>query len=290
MIKSMTGFGKKDAELPGKKVTVEIKSLNSKQLDLNLKVSGVYREKEFELRSLATKEISRGKVDFSIYMDYSHDDREPIINKEVFAAYFKQLNQLAKDNGIKMKNEPVFQSILRLPDVLKADKQELAEGEWQVVYAAVLEAINQFNAFRIQEGEALKQDLTARVEAIEQRLEAIEPYEKERIETVRNRLKEAFSELQSQPDPDRFQQELIFYIEKLDVNEEKVRLRNHLKYFISTMNDEDNVGRKLGFIGQEMGREINTLGSKANHSAIQKLVVEMKDELEKIKEQVLNIL
>lgn len=290
MIKSMTGFGKKDAEFPGKKVTVEIRSLNSKQLDLNLKVSGVYREKEFELRSLVTKEICRGKVDFSIYMDYSHDDRDPIINKDVFAAYLKQMNQLAKDNGIKMKNEPVFQTILRLPDVLKAEKQELTDGEWQAVYAAVLEAINQFNSFRVQEGEALRVDLTARVDAIAQKLAAIEPFEKERIETVKNRLKEAVSELQSQPDPDRFQQELIFYIEKLDVNEEKVRLSNHLKYFISTMNEEENAGRKLGFIAQEMGREINTLGSKANHAAIQKLVVEMKDELEKIKEQVLNVL
>jgi len=290
MIKSMTGFGKKDAEFPGKKVTVEIRSLNSKQLDLNLKVSGVYREKEFELRSLVTKEICRGKVDFSIYMDYSHDDRDPIINKDVFAAYLKQMNQLAKDNGIKMKNEPVFQTILRLPDVLKAEKQELTEGEWQAVYAAVLEAINQFNSFRVQEGEALRVDLTARVDAIAHKLAAIEPFEKERIETVKNRLKEAVSELQSQPDPDRFQQELIFYIEKLDVNEEKVRLSNHLKYFISTMNEEENAGRKLGFIAQEMGREINTLGSKANHASIQKLVVEMKDELEKIKEQVLNVL
>lgn len=290
MIKSMTGFGKKDAEFPGKKVTVEIRSLNSKQLDLNLKVSGVYREKEFELRSLVTKEICRGKVDFSIYMDYSHDDRDPIINKDVFAAYLKQINQLAKDNGIKMKNEPVFQTILRLPDVLKAEKQELTDGEWQAVYAAVLEAINQFNSFRVQEGEALRVDLTARVDAIAHKLAAIEPFEKERIETVKNRLKEAVSELQSQPDPDRFQQELIFYIEKLDVNEEKVRLSNHLKYFISTMNEEENAGRKLGFIAQEMGREINTLGSKANHAAIQKLVVEMKDELEKIKEQVLNVL
>ncbi len=288
MIKSMTGFGKKDAEFPGKKVTVEIRSLNSKQLDLNLKVSGVYREKEFELRSLVTKEICRGKVDFSIYMDYSHDDRDPIINKDVFAAYLKQMNQLAKDNGIKMKNEPVFQTILRLPDVLKAEKQELTDGEWQAVYAAVLEAINQFNSFRVQEGEALRVDLTARVDAIAHKLAAIEPFEKERIETVKNRLKEAVSELQSQPDPDRFQQELIFYIEKLDVNEEKVRLSNHLKYFISTMNEEENAGRKLGFIAQEMGREINTLGSKANHATIQKLVVEMKDELEKIKEQVLN--
>ena len=286
----MTGFGKKDAEFPGKKVTVEIRSLNSKQLDLNLKVSGVYREKEFELRSLVTKEICRGKVDFSIYMDYSHDDRDPIINKDVFAAYLKQMNQLAKDNGIKMKNEPVFQTILRLPDVLKAEKQELTDGEWQAVYAAVLEAINQFNSFRVQEGEALRVDLTARVDAIAHKLAAIEPFEKERIETVKNRLKEAVSELQSQPDPDRFQQELIFYIEKLDVNEEKVRLSNHLKYFISTMNEEENAGRKLGFIAQEMGREINTLGSKANHAAIQKLVVEMKDELEKIKEQVLNVL
>lgn len=290
MIKSMTGFGKKDAEFPGKKVTVEIRSLNSKQLDLNLKVSGVYREKEFELRSLVTKEICRGKVDFSIYMDYSHDDRDPIINKDVFAAYLKQMNQLAKDNGIKMKNESVFQTILRLPDVLKAEKQELTDGEWQAVYAAVLEAINQFNSFRVQEGEALRVDLTARVDAIAHKLAAIEPFEKERIETVKNRLKEAVSELQSQPDPDRFQQELIFYIEKLDVNEEKVRLSNHLKYFISTMNEEENAGRKLGFIAQEMGREINTLGSKANHAAIQKLVVEMKDELEKIKEQVLNVL
>lgn len=290
MIKSMTGFGKKDAEFPGKKVTVEIRSLNSKQLDLNLKVSGVYREKEFELRSLVTKEINRGKVDFSIYMDYSHDDRDPIINKEVFAAYLKQMNQLAKDNGIKMKNEPIFQTILRLPDVLKAEKQEMTDGEWKAVYAAVLEAINQFNSFRVQEGEALRVDLSQRVEAIAHKLAAIEPFEKERIETVKNRLTEAVSELQSQPDPDRFQQELIFYIEKLDVNEEKVRLSNHLKYFISTMNEEENAGRKLGFIAQEMGREINTLGSKANHAAIQKLVVEMKDELEKIKEQILNVL
>ena len=290
MIKSMTGFGKKDTEFPGKKVTVEIKSLNSKQLDLNLKVSSVYREKEFELRSLVTKEIGRGKVDFSIFVDYSHDDREPIINKDTFAAYLKQINALGKEHKINMKQEPLFQTILRMPDVLKADKLELTEGEWKMVYAAVLEAINQFNAFRTQEGDALKRDLSARVNAIAQRLTAIEPFEKERIETVKNRLKEAFSDMQSQPDPDRFQQELIFYIEKLDVNEEKVRLRNHLKYFVDTMNEEENVGRKLGFIAQEMGREINTLGSKANHAAIQKLVVEMKDELEKIKEQVLNVL
>lgn len=290
MLKSMTGFGRKDLELPGKKVTIEIKSLNSKQLDLNLKLPSYYREKEFELRSLAVRELVRGKVDFSIYIDFANDERENLINKDLFAAYLTQLKRLAKEHSLNLKYEPVIQTILRLPDVLKAEKLELTEEEWSKVSQAVAEAIGQFNEFRVQEGAALKRDFENRIAAIEQRLNAIEPFEKERVEAVKARLTDAFAELNNQPDPDRFQQEIIFYLEKLDVNEEKVRLRNHLKYFLTTMNEEDNVGRKLGFIGQEMGREINTLGSKANHAGIQKMVVEMKDELEKIKEQVLNVL
>lgn len=290
MIKSMTGFGRKDLEFPGKKITIEIKSLNSKQLDLNLKLPSYYREKEFELRSLLARELVRGKVDFSIYIDFVNDERENLINRDLFAAYLTQLKHLAKEHNIKLKYEPVVQTILRLPDVLKAERIELKADEWAIVSKAVTEAIGQFNQFRDQEGKALQQDFEHRIAAIAQRLDSIEPYEKERVEAVKTRLADAFAELSNQPDPDRFQQEVIFYLEKLDVNEEKVRLRNHLKYFTSTINEEENVGRKLGFIAQEMGREINTLGSKANHAAIQKFVVEMKDELEKIKEQVLNVL
>jgi uncharacterized protein (TIGR00255 family) len=290
MIKSMTGFGRKDLEFPGKKITIEIKSLNSKQLDLNLKLPSYYREKEFELRSLLARELVRGKVDFSIYIDFVNDERENLINRDLFAAYLTQLKHLAKEHSIKLKYEPVIQTILRLPDVLKAERIELNADEWAMVSKAVTEAIGQFNQFRDQEGKALQQDFEHRIAAIAQRLDSIEPYEKERVEAVKTRLSDAFAELSNQPDPDRFQQEVIFYLEKLDVNEEKVRLRNHLKYFTSTINEEENVGRKLGFIAQEMGREINTLGSKANHAAIQKFVVEMKDELEKIKEQVLNVL
>jgi len=290
MIKSMTGFGRKDLEFPGKKITIEIKSLNSKQLDLNLKLPSYYREKEFELRSLLARELVRGKVDFSIYIDFVNDERENLINRDLFAAYLTQLKHLAKEHSIKLKDEPVIQTILRLPDVLKAERIELNADEWAMVSKAVTEAIGQFNQFRDQEGKALQLDFEHRIAAIAQRLDSIEPYEKERVEAVKTRLSDAFAELSNQPDPDRFQQEVIFYLEKLDVNEEKVRLRNHLKYFTSTINEEENVGRKLGFIAQEMGREINTLGSKANHAAIQKFVVEMKDELEKIKEQVLNVL
>jgi TIGR00255 family protein len=290
MIKSMTGFGRKDLEFPGKKITIEIKSLNSKQLDLNLKLPGYYREKEFELRSMLAREIVRGKVDFSIYIDFANDERDNLINKDLFSAYLKQMKNLAKEHNIKLKYEPVIQTILRLPDILKVERQELAAEEWNIVSQGVADAIKQFNEFRIQEGMALQKDFERQISTISKRLDAVEPYEKERIETVKARLTEAFADLSNQPDPDRFQQEVIFYLEKLDVNEEKVRLRNHLKYFMSTINEEENVGRKLGFISQEMGREINTLGSKANHAAIQKLVVEMKDELEKIKEQVLNVL
>lgn len=286
----MTGFGRKDLEFPGKKITIEIKSLNSKQLDLNLKLPGYYREKEFELRSMLAREIVRGKVDFSIYIDFANDERDNLINKDLFSAYLKQMKNLAKEHNIKLKYEPVIQTILRLPDILKVERQELAAEEWNIVSQGVADAIKQFNEFRIQEGMALQKDFERQISTISKRLDAVEPYEKERIETVKARLTEAFADLSNQPDPDRFQQEVIFYLEKLDVNEEKVRLRNHLKYFMSTINEEENVGRKLGFISQEMGREINTLGSKANHAAIQKLVVEMKDELEKIKEQVLNVL
>lgn len=290
MIQSMTGFGKAIAELPNKKVTIEIKSLNSKQMDLSARIPGIYREKEMELRSMIAQEIERGKVDFSIFVESIGKESGTSINSSVMESYFSQINALSKTLNIPVP-ENWFEILLKLPDVMKSDIQELDEEEWALVLEAIKQALKQFTAFRIQEGKMLGDLFTEKIGSINNMLGELESYEAERIEKVRTRIEEALENTISKDyDKNRLEQEMIYYIEKLDVNEEKNRLANHLKYFLETMNSAKGQGKKLGFIAQEMGREINTLGSKSNHSEMQKIVVRMKDELEQIKEQVLNVL
>lgn len=292
MLISMTGFGKAEVQINGKNITVEVKSLNSKQLDLNVKTPMIYRDREYDIRNLLSSKLIRGKVDFYINYDDKKDSAAAPINANVFKSYFNQIQAISDDCKIVLQNEPIFQTILRLPDVLKIEKVEVTEEEWEALFSCINAAIEKIILFRQQEGKALEKDITGRVRLIENLLEKIEPYEKQRIEAVRLRLLDNLKNLAKEIkiDNDRFEQEVIFYLEKMDITEEKVRLLNHCEYFISTVNEEQPVGRKLGFILQEMGREINTLGSKANQADIQKFVVLMKDELEKIKEQTLNIL
>lgn len=292
MLISMTGFGKAEAQFNGKNITVEVKSLNSKQLDLNVKTPMIYRDREYDIRSILAAKMIRGKVDFFINYEEKKETIAAPINPGVFKSYYDQLQNIAKDCKISIDSEPVIQTILRLPDVLKIEKVDTTDEEWAVVFDCIDRAIEKMVVFRQQEGKALEKDITARVRLIENLLEQVEPFEKQRIETVKARLQENLKGIgkEIKVDNDRFEQELIYYMEKIDITEEKVRLRNHCEYFINTVNEELPVGRKLGFILQEMGREINTLGSKANQTDIQKIVVLMKDELEKIKEQTLNIL
>jgi uncharacterized protein (TIGR00255 family) len=288
----MTGFGKAEVQINGKNITVEVKSLNSKQLDLNVKTPMIYRDREYDIRNILSTKLIRGKVDFYISYDDKKDSIAAPINAGIFKSYYQQIQKISDDCNISLSDEPVFQTILRLPDVLKIEKVEVTDEEWKALFTCIDEAIEKMILFRQQEGKALEKDITERVRLIESLLEKIEPFERQRIETVKLRLLENLKNLAKEIkiDNDRFEQEVIFYLEKMDVTEEKVRLRNHCEYFISTVNEELPVGRKLGFILQEMGREINTLGSKANQADIQKFVVLMKDELEKIKEQSLNIL
>lgn len=292
MIQSMTGFGKASAEINNKKITVEIKSLNSKQLDLNTRISSVYREKDIEIRNELSQKLERGKVDFSLYIDNSGKETVTQINPTIVEAYYTQVKEISDKMGIPVPSD-WFSVLLRMPDVfLKSEVQELEEGEWLEVKKVIDAAIVEFNAFRAQEGESLAKVFNAKIGSIKLLSEEINKYEQERIDKVRQRLHDNLVAIGEKVDYDknRFEQELIFYIEKLDVNEEKVRLANHLDYFLETMQTENAAGKKLGFIAQEIGREINTLGSKSNHSEMQKLVVLMKDELEQIKEQVLNVL
>jgi uncharacterized protein (TIGR00255 family) len=292
MLISMTGFGKAEVQINGKNITVEVKSLNSKQLDLNVKTPMIYRDREYDIRNILSAKLIRGKIDFYINYDEKKDTSAAPINAGVFKSYYDQIKKISDDCKIPLTEEPVFQTILRLPDVLKIEKVEVSEEEWKALFNCIDSAIEKMVLFRKQEGKALEKDITERVRIIESLLEKIEPFEKQRIETLKNRLQENLKNLgkEIKVDNDRFEQELIYYIEKIDITEEKVRLRNHCEYFINTANEDLPVGRKLGFILQEMGREINTLGSKANQADIQKFVVLMKDELEKIKEQSLNIL
>lgn len=287
----MTGYGKASAEINNKKITVEIKSLNSKQLDLNTRICSLYREKDIEIRNEIAQKLERGKIDFSLYIDNSGKESVTQINQTVVEAYYNQIKEISDKIGIAVPSD-WFSVLLRMPDALKADVQELEEDEWLEVKKVILEAIEQFNAFRIQEGKSLETVFLSKIENIKNLSQEVNKYEAERIEKVKTRLKDNLLALSEKVDYDknRFEQELIFYIEKLDVNEEKVRLANHLSYFLETMETEKAAGKKLGFIAQEIGREINTLGSKSNHSEMQKLVVLMKDELEQIKEQVLNVL
>lgn len=292
MIQSMTGYGKATAELPDKKINVEIKSLNSKAMDLSTRIAPAYREKEIEIRNEISKVLERGKVDFSLWIEKKEGaDSATPINQELLKGYYKQILSISENLNIPLPAD-WFQTLLRMPDVMsKTEIQELSEEEWATVHATVLEAVNHLVDFRKQEGIALEKKFREKISNISSLLEKITPYEKERVEKVKERIIEALEKtLSVDYDKNRLEQELIYYIEKLDINEEKQRLTNHLKYFISTLESGCGQGKKLGFIAQEMGREINTLGSKSNHAEMQKIVVQMKDELEQIKEQVLNVM
>lgn len=288
----MTGYGKATAELPDKKINVEIKSLNSKAMDLSARMAPVYREKEMEIRNEISRVLERGKVDFSLWVEKKEGaDAATPINQALVEGYYKQIRQIAMNLDIPYP-EDWFPTLLRMPDVMtKTETQELDEEEWKVVYAAVQEALAHLVDFRKQEGAALEKKFREKIDNIRRLLDSIAPYEKERVEKIKERITDALAKTISVDyDKNRLEQELIYYIEKLDVNEEKQRLANHLNYFISTLESGNGQGKKLGFIAQEMGREINTLGSKSNHAEMQKIVVQMKDELEQIKEQVLNVM
>lgn len=292
MIQSMTGYGKAIAELSDKKINIEIKSLNSKALDLSTRIAPTYREKEIEIRNEISKNLERGKIDFSLWIEKkeSAESATPI-NQALVEGYYNQIKDIADKLNIPVPTD-WFQTLLRMPDVMtKTEIQELTEEEWETVHMAVIEAINHLVEFRKQEGAALEKKFREKITNISALLESIAPYEKERVDKVKERITDALEKtLSVDYDKNRLEQELIYYIEKLDVNEEKQRLTNHLKYFLHTMESGNGQGKKLGFIAQEMGREINTLGSKSNHAEMQKIVVQMKDELEQIKEQVLNIM
>lgn len=292
MIKSMTGYGKADGEYNQKKISVEIKSLNSKQLDLNLKIPSFYKEKEFDIRNELSKELERGKVDIFINMELLiSEDTSVNINSGIIKGYFTQVTDLSKELNIAVP-EDIMNTLLRLPDALKADKQELTDEEWAVLLQCIRKAIVSLKEFRAQEGRALANDIIDRIEKISTYSSNLSEFENQRVEKVKQRIRSNIEELNQKEkfDENRLEQELIFYVEKLDITEEKVRLANHNKYFLETINESESPGKKLGFITQEIGREINTIGSKANDADMQKIVVNMKDELEKIKEQVNNVL
>ncbi|RHO71947.1 YicC family protein [Alistipes sp. AF48-12] len=290
----MTGYGKAEAVLDHKKITVEIRSLNSKQLDLTVKVPAVYRQSEYEIRNRIGKQLQRGKIDAYVSYEITGDSVPVNIDRKTFTAYFGQIREIAAENGIDWNGSAldaaVVPAVLRLPEVIQNDQQTVSEAETQALKRCVEEAVDHMEQFRIQEGAILIADLLRRIDRIEQLKEEIVPFEKARAETIKTRIRENIESLGIPFDANRLEQEMIYYIEKLDITEEKVRLQNHCKYFREVARGEEAPGRKLGFIAQELGREINTLGSKANEATIQKKVVEMKDELEKIKEQVLNIL
>ncbi|HBX87364.1 MAG TPA: YicC family protein [Marinilabiliaceae bacterium] len=290
MIKSMTGYGKTTCELTDKKVHVEIKSLNSKQLDLNMRLPSIYKDKEFELRNLLSNELQRGKVDLIITVETVVSEKIPQINEQAFEHYYLRLSQLSGKLGIEGQTDYI-RTILSLPETLKIEQSEPDEQEWSSVKSSVLDAVGLFNQFRCQEGTAIFNDIQARVNKIAELSSQVEQYEKPRIERIKSRIKEELDNLKDKSiDNNRFEQELIYYLEKLDITEEKVRLKNHIEYFSASATENEPVGKKLAFITQEIGREINTMGSKANDADIQKLVIQMKDELEKIKEQLLNIM
>ena len=286
----MTGFGKGEVALPSKKITVEVRSLNSKQLDLAVRMPGIFRQKEFELRSVAAAAIQRGKADITVTVENTAVSTSATVNKEIFGEYMRQVNEALIYSGVSADYDAIVPAVLRMPEVVSAQTESLTEEESAALMQALNIALEQFNSFREQEGATLIADLLRRVDLIEEYKRQVEPFEATRAETIKNRIRENLAQLKADIDANRLEQEMIFYIEKLDITEEKVRLSNHCNYFREVAAAEEAVGRKLGFIAQEMGREINTLGSKSNEANMQILVVKMKDELEKIKEQVLNIL
>lgn len=290
MVLSMTGFGKSTCTIGTKKITIEIKSLNSKQLDLTSRVPSVYREKDLELRNLVSSRLERGKVEFGVFMENIGAESSLQLNGPVIQTYCKQIKNISQELHIPLPQD-WFSVLLRLPESTKTESQELDELEWNRVYEAFSKAVEALVEFRTKEGASLRRVFEEKIGNIRKLLAQIDPYEKERIEKVKERILDNLTSLKDvNYDKNRFEQELIYYIEKLDVNEEKNRLVQHLKYFEETMDADGSCGKKLGFIAQEIGREINTLGSKSNHSEMQKIVVKMKDELEQIKEQVLNVL
>ncbi len=281
----MTGFGKYVVQLPTKKVTVEIKSLNSKSIDLNARMPQGYREKELELRKLIANSLLRGKVDFSLYIEITGDETSAQVNESVVKQYMGQLKSIADGDDIKL-----LEMALRFPDTMKTEKEDIDEAEYESIKEALQGALVEINQFRAEEGSVLEQDFIERITTLFSLLEKVKAIDPERQDSIRERLEKAVQDLKAEVDENRFEQELIYYLEKYDITEEKVRLANHLDYFSKTLKSDDSNGKKLGFISQEIGREINTIGSKANYAPMQQLVVQMKDELEKIKEQMLNVL
>lgn len=285
MIQSMTGFGKHTIQLPTKKITVELKSLNSKNLDLNARMPSTYRAKELELRKVIASSLVRGKVDFGLYVEYTGDETSAQVNEGVVRQYMTQLKSIADGEDLRL-----LEMALRLPDAMKTEREDIDEEEYKTIKLALNEALSELNKFRSEEGSVLESDFIQRIKNLEALLAQVIEMDPQRQATIRERLEKAVSDLKTEVDENRFEQELIYYLEKYDITEEKVRLANHLDYFSKTLKSSDSNGKKLGFISQEIGREVNTIGSKANFAAMQQLVVQMKDELEKIKEQMLNVL
>jgi len=281
----MTGFGKHVVQLPSKKITVELKSLNSKSLDMNARMPPAYREKELELRKKIASSLVRGKIDFGLYIEITGDETSSEINQGVVRQYIKQLRAIADGEDLRL-----LEMAVRLPDALKTDRNDIDEEEYRAIQEALDHALREINTFRSEEGEVLEKDFLQRLETLNRLLEEVADMDPERLAGIRERLEKAVADLKTEVDANRFEQELIYYLEKFDITEEKVRLGNHLEYFKNTLRSDDSNGKKLGFISQEIGREINTIGSKANYAPMQQLVVQMKDELEKIKEQMLNVL
>ena len=285
MIQSMTGYGKEVVQLPSKTITIEIKSLNSKGLDLNTRVPSAYREKELEIRDLLAKSLQRGKVDFSLYIEVTGEEVTTQLNEGVVKQYIKQLANVVNGDPVEL-----LKMAVRMPDALKTEREEIDEKEYKAILNGIDKALEAINEYRTDEGLVLENDFLERSQTISKLLEEVIALDPERIDGVKERLRKAVADLKEKVDENRFEQELIYYLEKYDITEEKVRLKNHLEYFEESLKSHDSNGKKLGFITQEICREINTIGSKANYAPMQQVVVQMKDELEKIKEQALNVL
>jgi len=285
MIQSMTGYGKSVLQLPTKKISIELKSLNSKNLDLNARMPSMYREKELAIRSLIATKLVRGKIEFSLYVEITGEETSSTVNQPVVKKYMEQLRKV-----VAASDTELLKMAIKMPDALNTERDEIDENEWKLIQSEIDNTLDKIQAFRFQEGKALEKDFKLRIRNIDNLLQEVIKIDPDRIEGVRARLEKGIAEIKERVDENRFEQELVYYIEKYDITEEKVRLHNHLEYFIKSLNSADSNGKKLGFIGQEIGREINTIGSKANYAPMQKLVVQMKDELEKVKEQLLNVL
>ena len=281
----MTGYGKSVLQLPTKKISIELKSLNSKNLDLNARMPSMYREKELAIRSLIASKLERGKIDFSLFVEITGEETSSIVNQPVVKKYMEQLRNIVPSDETEL-----LKMAIKMPDALNTERDEIDENEWKLIQTEIDNTLDKIQAFRFQEGKALEKDFELRLRNIDNLLQEVITIDPDRIEGVRARLEKGIAEIKERVDENRFEQELVYYIEKYDITEEQVRLHNHLDYFIKSLNSADSNGKKLGFIGQEIGREINTIGSKANYAPMQKLVVQMKDELEKVKEQLLNVL